>query len=154
MDMIITFAGHAFISSNNRIKEIVKEQIKNHVDSSGHITCYLGGYGNFDEICACACRELKQEHYDIEVVYVSPYLSLQEQAKIKEMQRSGLYDASIYPPIEKTPPRFAISKRNEWMMTNADLIIAYVNHSYGGAYKSLQVAKRKNKKIINICDLL
>lgn len=152
--MIITFAGHAFISSNNRVKEIVKEQIKNHVDSSGHITCYLGGYGNFDEICACACRELKQEHYDIEVVYVSPYLSLQEQAKIKEMQRSGLYDASIYPPIEKTPPRFAISKRNEWMMTNADLIIAYVNHSYGGAYKSLQVAKRKNKKIINICDLL
>ena len=152
--MIITFAGHAFISSNNRVKEIVKEQIRNHVDASGNITCYLGGYGNFDEICACACRELKQEHYDIEVVYVSPYLSLQEQAKIKEMQRSGLYDASIYPPIEKTPPRFAISKRNEWMMTNADLIIAYVNHSYGGAYKSLQVAKRKNKKIINICDLL
>ena len=152
--MIITFAGHAFISSNNRVKEIVKEQIRNHVDASGNITCYLGGYGNFDEICACACRELKQEHYDIQVVYVSPYLSLQEQAKIKEMQRSGLYDASIYPPIEKTPPRFAISKRNEWMMTNADLIIAYVNHSYGGAYKSLQVAKRKNKKIINICDLL
>lgn len=152
--MIITFAGHAFISSNNRIKEIVKEQIKNHVDSSGHITCYLGGYGNFDEICACACRELKQEKHGIEVVYVSPYFSLQEQAKIKEMERGGLYDSSIYPPLEKTPPRFAISKRNEWMMTNADLIIAYVNHSYGGAYKSLQVAKRKNKKIINICDLL
>ena len=152
--MIITFAGHAFISSNKRIKEIVKEQIKNHVDSSGHITCYLGGYGNFDEICACACRELKQEEYGIEVVYVSPYFSLQEQAKIKEMERSGLYDSSIYPPLEKTPPRFAILKRNEWMMTNPDLIIAYVDHSYGGAYKSLQVAKRKNKKIINICNLL
>ena len=77
-----------------------------------------------------------------------------EQAKIKEMQTSRLYDASIYPPIENTPPRFAISKRNEWMMTNADLIIVYVNHNYGGAYQSLQVAKRKKKEIINICEFL
>ena len=152
--MTIAFAGHAFITSSGKVKEIVKEQIRNHAVGIGRITCYLGGYGNFDEICACACRELKQEEYGIEVVYVSPYFSLQEQAKIKEMQRSGLYDTSIYPPIEKTPPRFAILKRNEWMMTNADLVIAYVDHSYGGAYKSLQVAKRKNKKIINICNLL
>lgn len=40
------------------------------------------------------------------------------------------------------------------MMTNADVIIAYVNHSYGGAYKSLQVARRREKEIINICDFL
>ena len=40
------------------------------------------------------------------------------------------------------------------MMANADMIIAYVNHDYGGAYQSLKVAKRKKKNIINICDLL
>ena len=39
------------------------------------------------------------------------------------------------------------------MVTNADIIIAYVNRNYGGAYKSLQVAKRKGKKIINIYNL-
>ena len=61
---------------------------------------------------------------------------------------------NVYPPIEKTPPRFAISKRNEWMMANADLIIAYVNHTYGGAYKSLGIAVQRKKKIINICDFL
>jgi len=70
------------------------------------------------------------------------------------MQRCGLCDTSIYPPIENVPPKFAISKRNEWMMISADLIIAYVNRSYGGAYKSLQVAKRRKKKIINICNFL
>ena len=68
------------------------------------------------------------------------------------MQNCGFCDTSIYPPIEQVPPRFAISKRNEWMMANADLIIAYVNHEYGGAYQSLRVAKRRKKKIINICD--
>ena len=152
--MIIAFAGHSLISSTDRVKETVKEQIRNNIIDVKLITCYLGGYGDFDEICARACRELKQEYDDIEVVYVTPYISLSEQAKIKEMQSYGLCDTSIYPPIENVPLRFAISKRNEWMITNADLIIAYVNRSYGGAYKSLQVAKRKKKKIINIYDLL
>ncbi len=40
------------------------------------------------------------------------------------------------------------------MMTNSELIIAYVNRDYGGAYKALQIAKRKDKRIINICELV
>lgn len=152
--MTITFAGHSFIPSSIKVKEMVKEQIRNNIIDAEFVTCYLGGYGDFDEICARACRELKQDYAGIEIVYVTPYISLSEQGKIREMQKYGLYDTSIYPPIENSPPRFAILKRNEWMMTNADLIIAYVNRNYGGAYKSLLVAKRKKKKIINICDFL
>ena len=152
--MIISFAGHSFIPSSSKVKEMVKTQIRNNVIPGEPITFYLGGYGGFDDICACACRELKNEYPSIELVYVTPYISISEQEKIKEMQSYGLYDASIYPPLENVPPRFAISKRNEWMMTNAELIIAYVNRSYGGAYKSLQVARRRKKRIINICDML
>lgn len=152
--MIISFAGHSLISSSNKVKEMVKEQIRNNIVDCPSVTCYLGGYGDFDRICALACRELKQEYMSFEVVYIAPYINLSEQAKIKEMQNCGLCDTSIYPPIENVPPRFAILKRNEWMMSKADLIIAYVNCSYGGAYKSLQVAKRRKKKIINICDFL
>lgn len=152
--MIITFAGHSLIPSSNKVKETVKDQIRNNITENDVITCYLGGYGDFDKICAVACRELKEEYTNLRLIYVTPYLSLSEQEKIKEMQRYGLCDTSIYPPIENVPPRFAILKRNEWMITNADLIIAYVNRSYGGSYKSLQVARRKNKKIINICDIL
>ena len=152
--MIIAFAGHSFISPKNKIKEMVKEQLRNNIIDVKFITCYLGGYGDFDEICARACRELKQEYDNIELVYVTPFISLSEQEKIKKMQSCALCDTSIYPPIENVPLKFAISRRNEWMMTNADLIIAYVNRSYGGAYKSLHEAKRKKKKIINIYDLL
>lgn len=152
--MTIAFAGHSIISSSNTIKETVKEQIRNNIIGVQFVTYYLGGYGEFDKICACACRELKKEYSGIEVIYVTPYIGLSSQDKINEMQDCGLCDTSIYPPIENTPLKFAIAKRNEWMMTNADLIIAYVNHSYGGAYKSLQVAKRRNKKIINICEII
>ena len=152
--MTITFAGHSLITSSDCIKKMVKEQIRNIIIDNKMVICYLGGYGDFDNICALACKELKRKYSGIEVVYIAPYISLSEQAKIKEMQSCGLCDKSIYPPIENVPPRFAISKRNEWMIENADLIIAYVDHSFGGAYKSLQVAKRKKKKIINLYDIL
>ena len=152
--MIIAFSGHADIASKNKIKEMVKKEIKNHITPFEPITCYLGGYGDFDQICAHACKELKEEFPRIELIYVSPYMSLSEQEKIKWLQNNGFCDASIYPPIENTPPKFAISKRNQWMMENANLIIAYVKRNYGGAYQSLQLAKRKKKRIINICDLI
>ena len=143
--MIISFAGHASVTSKNEVKELVKEQIRLNVINAESVICYLGGYGDFDELCAVACNELKREMSRIEVVYVTPYIS-SVHSKMKAVGTKGLYDASVYPPIEKAPHRFAISKRNEWMMANADLIIAYVSHSWGGAYKSLEIAKRKRRK--------
>ncbi len=151
--MIITFAGHSIVLSADKVKELVKNEIRKNSNNSETIQCYLGGYGDFDNICARACKELKQEYQRIEVIYISPYLTLSEQEKIKEFQRSGLYDSSIY-PIENTPPKFSILKRNEWMILKSDLVIVYINHSYGGAYKTYQTALRRKKKIINICDFL
>ena len=152
--MILSFAGHSLIPHRESVRKIVKEQIRKTIFGKEHILCYLGGYGDFDEICASACRDLKKEVTGIELIYISPYLNLSEQSKIKESQRLRLYDDCIYPPIENVPPKFAIAKRNEWMMTNADFIIAYVKYNRGGAYKSLQVAKRKKKRILNICDFI
>ena len=151
--MRISFTGHSQIVSSNEIKEKVKEHIRSLIPANEPLECYLGGYGDFDIVCARACKELKNEYACIQLIYISPYISIREQEKIKEMQCAGLCDSTIFPPIENTPPRYAISKRNEWMMSQADIVIAYVNHHFGGAYKSFQIAKRKNKRIINICDL-
>ena len=64
----------------------------------------------------------------------------------------GLYDDSTYPPLEEVPRRYAISRRNEWMVDQADVVVAYVDHGWGGAAKTLEYAKRKNKRIINIAE--
>ena len=148
--MTITFLGHSFVSSRIKIKKAVNEQMLNNISKHESVLCYLGGYGDFDEICAAACREIKKEYPKLQLIYVTPYFNLSTQKRIKEMINSGPYDDSIFPPIEKTPLKFEISKRNEWMIKNSDLIIAYVNHTYGGAYKSLSTAIRMKKKILNI----
>ena len=151
--MIITFCGHSVVKTSDKLKERIKELIRDNTSDSATVTFYLGGYGDFDRICAIACKEIKEERAGVELVYVTPYIDRSAQIKIKDMQNCGLCDATVYPPIENVPPRFAILKRNEWMISNSDLIIAYVNQSYGGAYRSFQTAKRKKKRVINICDL-
>ena len=150
--MIISFVGHSFVQSSAVVKEMVKEQIRNCILNRESVICYLGGYGDFDNICASACNELKNEYSCIETVFVSPYLN--EERNEKGRFGVGIYDSLIYPPIENVPIRYAILKRNEWMMENADLVIAYVKHNHGGAYKALCVAKRKKKLIVNISDFL
>ena len=61
-----------------------------------------------------------------------------------------LYDDTTYPPLEDVPMKFAISKRNEWMVDQADAVVAYVTHGWGGAAATLQYAERKNKRIIRV----
>lgn len=72
--MIITFSGHSFISSKSKIKEVVNEIVLSNISNQESVVCYLGGYGDFDEICATACREIKKEHPKLQLIYVTPYL--------------------------------------------------------------------------------
>ncbi|MEG1529959.1 MAG: hypothetical protein RR405_06335, partial [Clostridia bacterium] len=74
---------------------------------------------------------------------MTPYIAEGYQTRLKWIIESKLYDEIIYPELEEVPYKFAISKRNEWMVDNADLVIAFVNHHFGGAYSTLQYAKRK-----------
>lgn len=83
----------------------------------------------------------------MEKIYVTPYI-LCNNEKTKSIKAA--YDEIIYPAIEKTPPKFAIIKRNKWLIDNSNLLIACVKYSWGGAAKTLEYAKKKKIKIINI----
>ena len=147
--MIITFCGHSdFLFSDD-----VKQQLKN-ILVSGIIknpTCrfYLGEYGDFDSLCLRTLRELKKEFQDIELIFITPYLD-KNYSKLEFAKYH--YDDVIFPPLESVPRKFAILKRNEWMVDEADLVIAYVVYSWGGALKTLEYAKRKKKTIINLAS--
>ena len=148
--MIITFVGHATVAEADRVGRLVKEEIRRHRATGQDIICYLGGYGDFDEISARVCRDLKAEGDGLELVYVTPYRTPAEQEKIRAIREGGLYDATVYPPLERVPPRLAILKRNAWMVGAADLVIAYVRYTHGGAYRALREAVRQKKEIVNL----
>lgn len=51
---------------------------------------------------------------------------------------------------EVAPVRFAIGRRNKWMVEQADYVITHVTHSWGGAAKFKELAEKKGKTVINI----
>ena len=53
--------------------------------------------------------------------------------------------------IETAPRRFAISRRNKWMVEQADYVVTYVRNTIGsGAAQYKELAEKKGKKVINI----
>ena len=148
--MIITFVGHSTLNISPDLSAKIKKTIEDNITSEDHIIFYCGGYGDFDNHCASLCREIKKTHSNCEVVFVTPYITAAQQDKMKYLLDAKYYDSTVYPPLENVLPRFAISKRNEWMVDQSDLVIAYVSHDYGGAYKTLLYARKKKKDIINL----
>ena len=65
-------------------------------------------------------------------------------------KRNKIDTDTIYPEgLETVPRRFAIIKRNEWMIEHSDTVITYVRHS-GGAETFSSLAKRKGKRVIEV----
>ncbi len=147
--MIITFAGHGKMTVSNELRELIRKTIKEIIANEA-VTFYCGGYGAFDIACAEVIKKLKNEHPNIESVFVTPYMN---EARLSDIKASKLYDDILYPGLENVPYRFAISKRNEYMISKAALVIAYVEYEFGGAYKMLQYAKRKETRIINLATM-
>ena len=145
--MVITFCGHSNCLFSDEEKEKLKLLLIKEIRKNPTCKFYLGGYGDFDSLCLRTLRELKKEFQDIELIFITPYLD-KNYSKLELAKY--YYDDVIFPPIESVPRKFAILKRNEWMVEQADLVIAYVMYSWGGAVKTLEYAKRKKKRIINI----
>ena len=137
--MIVTFCGHRELSdADGSLRSWLKETVENLI-LRGADVFYLGGYGDFDRMAASVVRELKKRYPQVESVLVLPYLD-------SKMDTSG-YDSTTYPPLEHVQRRFAISHRNRWMVLQADVLVAYVICTWGGAYQTLEYARRKKKEI-------
>lgn len=150
--MVITFFGHSKLCSNGDLAKEVEEAILSKINKSEKTTFYCGGYGDFDNMCARICSLIKKKGIDCEVLFITPYLQSSKLSEIRSGIDGVLYDGSLYPSLEHVPPKLAILKRNEWMVDNSDLIIAYVKHNWGGAYRALEYARKKGKLIYNIIE--
>ncbi|MBQ3234764.1 MAG: hypothetical protein IJA97_01225 [Clostridia bacterium] len=144
--MIITFCGHADFIEEAGLKDRILKIIAKFSNNCS-VDFYLGEYGNFDYFAKTCAYEYKKTFKDSKMYYITPYLNANFDNK-----NLSLFDGTIYPEIENTPLRYAILRRNEWMVDKAHLVIAYVSRGFGGAYKTLMYAKRRGKKIVNIFE--
>ena len=130
--MTITFCGHSNCLFSDEEKGKLKQLLIREIRKNPTCKFYLGGYGDFDGLCLCTLKGLKNDFPKIELIFISPYLD-KRYSKLEFAKYH--YNDVIFPPLEGVPRKFAILKRNEWMIEEADLVIACVLYSWGGAVK-------------------
>ena len=137
--MTVTFCGHSEVYQEDAVRIWLKKAVVDTIQQGADMFL-LGGYGAFDRMAAGVVWEAKKVYSSVQSILVLPYLD-------RKVDASG-YDGTTYPPLESVPKKYAISHRNRWMVDNADLVIAYVTHGWGGAATTLRYAERKQKQII------
>ena len=141
--MIVTFCGHGKYVYGEDVKNRLKAEAEKLINQGADLF-YLGGYGRFDGLATQVLTELKETYPHIRRVLVIPYLN-------RDYYTQN-YDETLYPPIENVPLRFCISKRNEWMVKNSQVLVCFIENTFGGAYNTYKCALRSKKIIINLKD--
>ncbi len=148
--MIITFCGHSDFKTTEEYTQKLLTLLEQRIgDTPAEL--FLGGYGNFDSFAFECAKKYKEAHPSVSLIFVTPYMTLDYQ-RTRLVHEKKRYDSIIYPHIEDKPLKYAISYRNRYMVEQADLLICYLTHTWGGAYRTYRYARAKGKCILNLAE--
>ena len=112
------FFGHREITHNIRPK--LTEIIEKLIAVDGVTEFYVGHQGQFDIMVYSVLKELGEKFPQIRYTVVLAYMPDEH---IKELYGEN----TLFPDgMENVPKRFAISKRNDWMLKHSDTAILCV----------------------------
>ena len=152
MSRICCFAGHSQIFGQQDIYEKLLSVIEDLIIFHSINEFWVGNYGDFDKLSARAIRHLKEKYSYIQLNLIIPYLT-EEINSCKEEYYNNYDNMLIADIAENTPKKLQIIKCNEYMVNNSLFLVCYVNHSYGGAAKTLSYGKKsKELTIINLSE--
>ena len=138
------FFGHREVTHN--IREKLKATIEKLITEDNVIDFYVGHQGQFDSMVFYALKELKARYPQIRYTVILAYMPDEH---IKELYGED----TLFPDgLETVPKRFAISKRNDWMIKHSDIAVCYVWKITGGAAKFKEKAKKKGLRIVDVLN--
>ena len=138
-----TFFGHRDCpaSIKPKLRAVVEELIVRY----GVDRFYVGRHGTFDAMARAVLREVTEVYPHISCAVVLERLPGPRDKAVWD------FSDSIFPEGLKTvPPRFALSRRNEWMLNQADFVVTYITHNWGGAAQYAEKAQLQGKRALNL----
>lgn len=143
--MTCCFFGHK--DTPQSIAEKLEKTIEDLIEDGADIF-YVGNNGSFDRMVYGILKKLHKKYPHIRYNIVLAYMP-------REIKDSDInYNDTIYPDgLETVPPKFAIYHRNLWMIEQADTVITYIEHLWGGAARFYKIAAKKGKRTINLGGL-
>ena len=136
------FFGHRDVTHDIRAKlQFIIEQL---ITEKQIYNFYVGHQGQFDSMVRSVLKELKVKYPHIRYTVVLAYMPDEH---IKEVYGED----TLYPDgLETVPKRFAISKRNDWLIAHSCIAVCYVHKITGGAAKFREKAEKKGLQIIDV----
>ena len=143
----IAFIGHREIYGHYDLEERIEQIARTHMSNKEYVEFYVGRNGDFDIHVASAIKRAQKAlgNHNSCLVLLLPYPTKDDK------YYEEFYNDVWYPVDGKTHPKAAITKRNQWMIENSDLLVAYVEPDRkGGALTTLKFAEKHGVDIINL----
>ena len=149
----VAFFGHRYIDDMFKVEELLEEQIRKLINEKEYVDFLVGRNGDFDRCVSSTVLRVRKNVRDDNsaLVLVLPYPTA-EYLNNEVYFHDYYTDVDIAHAASKAHPKAAIQTRNREMVDRADLVICFVEKNFGGAYKTIEYAKKQNKTIINIAD--
>lgn len=139
--MICTFFGHR--DTPQAVKPLLKEVCIDLIENQNVDHFYVGNQGSFDYIVRKLLADLERK-YNITYEVVLAYMPDKSDPLYNEFR-------TLYPEgMEYVHPRFAIDRRNRWLVEHSDIVVTYVHRIIGGAAKFKELVEKKGKIIIEL----
>ena len=140
---VCTYFGHRDCPAS--IKPKLRAMVEELIVGYGVDWFYVGRQGAFDAMARAVLRELTEVYPHISYAVVLEWLPRPRDKAIWD------FSDTIFPEgLETMPPRFAIARRNKWMLRQADYVVTYITHGWGGAARYVEMARKKHKTIIEL----
>ena len=149
----VSFFGHREINNTSEIEIKLEKIIRNLIERKEYVEFLVGRDGEFDQLVSSTIRRLTAiySYGNSSHVLVLPYMK----AEYRDNQQSYLdYYDEVEVCAESSVAHYksAISVRNMKMVDRSDLIVCFIQHNNGGAYKAVQYAKNNGVEIYNLAD--
>ena len=111
----------------------------------GFDTFYVGNQGEFDAMVLGVLREMAAARGIRYAVVLAYHPSAKQPGDFVRPEETMLPEE-----VAAAHPRFAIAKRNRWMLAQADAVIACPMRAGGGADKFTALAESQGKRVIRL----
>ena len=161
-----SFFGHRDTLQTEELKQKVKETVEHLIVEEGVDTFLFGSRSNFDELCHIVVTGLKEKYpYIRRIAYLCKHESgclvgagASLRQNIKDLTGRDVY-VGEYEEIKKSDRinsagRASYVERNQWMVSNSDYAIFYLNENYcaknSGTVKTFLYAQSLRNVIISL----
>ena len=149
----VSFFGHRYIDNYFTVEKKLEELIRGLLESKNYVEFLVGRDGEFDQIVASTVKVVKRSIGDDNSALVWVMAYPKAEYSNNEESFDDYYDEiEICEASNHCHFKSAIQVRNRNMVDRSDLVVCSVERDSGGAYSTLQYARKQEKQVINLAE--